>query len=54
MVFPAGSGGGVEYRTEGGPCGSGLVNLIVTPDRPRMPRMREVGRPLEVGSVCST
>ena len=26
---------------------SGLVNLIVVPVRPRMPGMREVGRPVE-------
>ena len=53
MVIPAGSGGGVENRTEGGPVRSGLVNLIVVPVRPRMPRMREVGRLVEVGPFAA-
>ena len=55
MVIPAGSGGGVEMHSEGGPV-SGLApfDLIATPGWPRMPRMREVARPVEVGAVCST
>ena len=34
--------------------GSGLVNLIVVPVRPRMPQMTDVSRPVEVGPVHST
>ena len=36
---------------DGGP---GPVQLIATPGWPRMPRMREVARSVEVGAGCST
>jgi hypothetical protein len=53
MVITAGAGGRRDPLW-GGPGGPDPVALIATPGRPRMPRMREVARPVEVGAGRST
>ena len=54
MVLPGWFGGGVEIVSGEVPLGPGPVQLIATPGWPRMPRMREVARSVEVGAGCST
>jgi len=55
MVIPVGPGSGVEFGSgEVLVLWVGPVDLIAISGWPRMPRMREVARLVEVGAVCST